>query len=81
MMYSYDNRCCIDRFIGTACAVCEAGSMQLSVRLSLSHPAAAAAAGLLLWARRPGYIDRLLHGRRSAANAAASSTLSADVVT
>jgi len=55
--------------------------MQLTVRLSLSHPAAAAAAGLLLWARRPGDIDRLLHGRRSAANAAASSTLSADVVT
>jgi len=82
MMYSYDNRCCIDRFIGTDGVVCEARSMQLSVRLSLSHPAAAAAAaGLLLWARRPGDIDRLLHGRRSAANAAASSTLSADVVT
>jgi len=32
----------------------------------LSHPAAAAAAGLLLWARRPEDIDRLLHGRRPA---------------
>jgi len=48
----------------------------------------AAAAGLLLWARRPGDIDRLLHGRRSAAAApqhgraaanAGSGTLSADV--
>jgi len=29
----------------------------------------AAAAGLLLWARRAGDIDRLLHGRRPAANA------------
>ena len=41
--------------------------MQLSgVRpfVRLSHPAAA---GLLLWARRPGDIDRLLHGRRTAA--------------
>ena len=38
----------------------------LGVRPSvrLSHPAAA---GLLLWARRPGDIDRLLHGRRTAA--------------
>ena len=49
---------------------CAAGSMQLprvrpSVRLS--HPAAAS---LLLWARQPGDIDRLLHGRRSAAAAA-----------
>jgi len=28
----------------------------------------ATAAGLLLWAQRPGDIDQLLHGRRSAAN-------------
>ena len=43
-------------------------SVCLSVRLS--HPAEhAAAAGLLLWARRAGDIDRLLHGRRSAAAA------------
>jgi len=45
------------------------------------HTAAAvnpAAAGLLLlWARRTGDIDRLLHGRRSAANAS-SVSLSAD---
>jgi len=40
---------------------------------------------LLLWARRSGDIDRLLHGRRSAAGApqhgtyAGSATLSADV--
>jgi len=33
---------------------------------------------LLLWARRPGDIDRLLHGRRLAASAS-SVTLSADV--
>jgi len=31
-------------------------------------PPHAAAAGLLLWARRAGDIDRLLHGRRSAAS-------------
>jgi len=38
------------------------------------------AAGLLPWARRPGDIDQLLHGRRSAVTASASSvTLSADV--
>jgi len=38
-----------------------------SVRLSVcpSHPAAAAA-GLLLWARLAGDTDRLLHGRRAA---------------
>jgi len=35
------------------------------------------AASLLLWARRAGDIDRLLHGRRSAASAI-SATLSAD---
>ena len=39
-----------------------------SVRLS-KRPPHAAAAGLLLWARRSGDIDRLLHGRRSAAAA------------
>ena len=33
------------------------------------RPPHAAAAGLLLWARRLGDIDRLLHGRRSAAAA------------
>jgi len=31
-----------------------------------------AAAGLLLWAQRAGYIDRLLHGRRSAARHSAA---------
>jgi len=36
------------------------------------------AAGLLLWARQAGDIDRLLHGRRSAATVS-SVTLSADV--
>ena len=52
-------------------------SVCLSVR-SIIRPPHAAAAGLLLWARRPGDIDRLLHCRRSAANAG-SVTLSADV--
>jgi len=42
------------------------------------RPAHAAAAGLLLWARRARDIDRLLHGQHSAANAN-SVTLSADV--
>ena len=38
-------------------------SVSLSVcPIRLPH---AAAAGLLLWARRPGDIDRLLHGRRA----------------
>ena len=73
-----------------ACKVCEARayvwlsvclpvslSVCLSVR-SIIRPPHAAAAGLLLWARRPGDIDRLLHCRRSAANAG-SVTLSADV--
>jgi len=41
------------------------------------HPAAAA--GLLLWARQAGNIDRLLHGRR-AAGEWGSATLSACVV-
>jgi len=35
----------------------------------MAHSSKPAAAGLLLWARRPGDIDRLLHGRRSAATA------------
>jgi len=43
-------------------------SVRLSVR-SIIRPPHAAAAGLLLWARRPADIDRFLHGRRSAANA------------
>ena len=55
-------------------------SFRLPVRPS-HHSAAArrAAVGLLLWlwARRPGDIHRLLHGRRSAANA--SSVTSTDV--
>jgi len=62
--------------------------MQLSgVRLPvhLSHPAAR---GLLLWAQRPGNIDRLLHGQRAVnqqprrstalSSNAGSATLSAD---
>jgi len=40
----------------------------------LSRLAPRRAAGLLLWARRPGDIDRLLHGRRSAAAAAPQQT-------
>ena len=66
----------LKRFIGTVRVVCGAGSMQLSgVRLSVClsvcpiRPPHAAAAGLLLWARRPEDLDRLLHGRRSAAAA------------
>jgi len=38
----------------------------------------AIAVGLLLWARRPGVIDRLLHVGRSAANAASHVADSAD---
>jgi len=46
----------------------------------ISRPPHAAAAGLLLWARRPGDIDQLLHAvvRRAASNAG-SATLSTDV--
>jgi len=39
-----------------------------SVCLFIYRPLQQRAAGLLLWTRRPGDIDRLLHGRRSAAN-------------
>ena len=46
-------------------AIAACPSVRPSVRLS--HPAAES---LLLWARQPGDIDRLLHGRRSAAAAA-----------
>ena len=54
-----------------------------SVCLSVCHIRSlyAAAAGLLLWARRAGYIERLLHGRRSAVLRrpnAGSAKLSAD---
>jgi len=37
--------------------------IRLSVRPIIGRPHAAAA-GLLLWARRPGDVDRLLHDRR-----------------
>ena len=66
---------------GTACVVCTAGSnkrcgFRLFVYLSpVSHSAAAAAAGLLLWAPPTGDIDRLLEKRRARANAG-SATLS-----
>jgi len=63
--------------------------MHLSVRLSVClsvcsiRPAQrAAAAGLLLWARRPGDIDRLLHGWWAGGQQQprrGSATLSADV--
>jgi len=58
-------------------------SVRLSFRLSHHAPAHAAAAGLLLCARRAGDIDRLLHGgaqqqRRSALDAG-NVTLLADV--
>jgi len=65
------------RLFDSSRTVCGAGSMKLSsVRLSV-RPSRRSAAGLLLW---PGgqEIDRLLHGRHSAANAR-SVTLSADV--
>jgi len=52
-------------------------SVCLSVRPSRHLSAVRRYSGLLLWARRPGGVDRLLHGRRSAANAS-SITLSAD---
>jgi len=48
-------------------------SVRLSVRFvrlpaaARAHSSKAAAAGVLLCARRAGDIDRLLHGRRSAA--------------
>ena len=42
------------------------------------RPPHATAAGLLLWARWAGDIDRLLHGRRSAATAS-KCHVSADV--
>ena len=62
--------------IGTVCnAFC------LLVRLSVpawAHSGKPAAAGLLLWARPAGDIDRLLRGRRSAATTG-SASLSADV--
>jgi len=47
----------------------------VGVRLSVCpiiRPPHATAAGLLLWARRAGDIDRLLHGRRPAATASVS---------
>jgi len=53
-----------------------------SVRPSVparAHSSITAAAGLLLWARQAGDIDRLLHGRRAPVNAG-SATLSACVV-
>jgi len=53
----------------------------MSIRLSVCpiyQPLQQRAAGLLLWARRAGDIDRLLHDRRSAATAS-SFTLSANV--
>ena len=49
-----------------------------SICPTAANPPNAAAAGLLLCARRAGDIDQLLHGRRSAANAS-SVTLSAAV--
>jgi len=56
-------------------------SVCLSVRLSVRPiilPLHAAAAGLLLWTRRPGDIHRLLHVLRSTASAG-SVTLLTDV--
>ena len=54
--------------IGTARVVC------VSVRLSVCpiRPLQQRAAGLLLWARRAGDIDRLLHGRRRSSTRAAA---------
>jgi len=61
-------------------------SVRPSVRLSVCpiRPSHTAAAGLLLWARRPGDIDRLLHGRRpadSSSCAAARAAANAGIVT
>ena len=54
-------------------------SVCLYVRPTVRPPRTAAAGlGLLLWASRAGGVDRVLHSRRSAANAS-SATLSADV--
>jgi len=79
----------------TARIVCGAGSMHLSgvrpsiplsVRRSVcpTRQPHAAVMGLQLWSRRPGDIDRLLHGRRASSSRdataiAGSATLSADV--
>jgi len=65
--------------IGTAGIVMRAGCVtETELRLSVCpiRPPYAAAAGLLLWARRVEDIDRLLHGRRENAG---SAMLSADV--
>jgi len=56
-----------DCFVGTARIVCAAGFVeQYGVRPSVCpiRPLQQRAEGLLLWARRVGDIDRLLHGRR-----------------
>jgi len=74
-LLSAGTRCCV---IGTARIVyAERGLCNgtVSVRLSVCpslwpiRPLQQRAAGLLLWARRVGDIDRLLHSRRSAAAA------------
>ena len=49
--------------------ICPSARLSVYPSVSPSNPPHAAAAGLLLWARLPGGIDRLLHGRRSAAAA------------
>jgi len=52
-------------FIGTGRIVCTARSMQQLHVCPIWQPYAAATVGLLLWARRPGDINQLLHGWQS----------------
>jgi len=53
--------------IGTAGVVCRVRPSVCPIR-----PLQKRAAGLLLWARRAGDIDRLLHGRRRSSTGAAA---------
>jgi len=67
-------------FIGTACIVCGAGSIQLSgIHLSVCpvQPPCTTAAGLVLWAQLAGNIDQLLQQWQANAGTA---TLSAYAV-
>jgi len=52
-----------------ACIVCESCRVYVTVRCTPVRPVGPTATNPLLWARWAGDIDRLLHGRRSAAAA------------
>jgi len=55
-------------------------SVRFSARLSIIRPPQAAAAGLLLWARRAGDIDRLPQGRAPCSSGAAARCTAANCV-